>query len=37
MNMEHGFRMSWIIFGFGAVVVAKIAAAALNKYLHLAM
>jgi hypothetical protein len=35
--MEHGFKMHWILVGAGAVIVAKIAAAALGKYFGLSM
>ena len=35
--MEHGFKFHWMAVGFGAVVVGKILAAALAKYVGLSM
>ena len=35
--MEHGFTFRWVALGFGAVVVGKIIAAALAKYLGFSM
>ena len=35
--MEHGFKLQWVLMGFGAVILGKIIAAAAAKYLNLAM
>lgn len=35
--MEHGFTFKWVLFGAGAVIVGKIIAAALAKYLNFSM
>lgn len=35
--MEHGFKLHWVLFGMGAVVVGKIIAAALAKYAQFSM
>lgn len=35
--MEHGFKFHWVLVGAGAVIVGKILAAALAKYVGLSM
>jgi hypothetical protein len=35
--MEHGFTFRWVAVGFGVVIVAKIFAAAVTKYLGISL
>jgi len=35
--VEHGFRFHWVLVGAGAVVVGKILAAAVAKWLNFSM
>lgn len=35
--MEHGFKIHWVMVGFGAVVVGKILTAALAKWANFSM
>ena len=35
--MEHGFTMRWVLVGAGAVILGKILASAVARYLNFSM